>query len=51
MRAEKKTPKKKNRYVKPEINKHKAVALVSGSGSGSSCNYYSSRTTSNAYYY
>lgn len=39
----------KKEYIKPEIKKHKAVAVVSGSDC--SCNVYSASTCGNTYYH
>jgi len=41
--------KKKKKYIKPVIEKHESIAVISGSGS--SCNLYNSKTTSYAYYH
>jgi hypothetical protein len=37
----------KKQYSKPEVRKHKSVAVVSGSG----CSYYNSKTSGNTYYH
>ena len=37
----------KKAYVTPEIKKHKAAAIVSGSG----CSYYKSSSSGTTYYY
>jgi len=39
----------KKPYEKPLIEKHKSLAVISGSGS--SCNYYSSKAAANTYYH
>ncbi len=46
----KKEEMKKKVYVKPVVEKHKAVSLISGSGGGG-CNYYSSRAEGSIYYH
>lgn len=45
MKKNEKKEESKKAYVEPVIEKHKAVSLISGSGS--SCNLYSSSSTSN----
>ena len=39
----------KKEYLKPEIEKHKPVAVVAGSGS--SCGSYASRVSGGSYYH
>jgi hypothetical protein len=41
---------KKKEYVTPEIQKHKAAAIVSGSGDDDPC-YYKEKTFLNTYYH
>jgi len=41
--------KEKKNYEKPVIEKHKAISVISGSGS--SCNSYSSKTSGTTYYH
>ena len=45
-----KDAKSKKKYSKPEIQEHKALALISGSGDDD-CNYYVSRVDTDAYYF
>jgi hypothetical protein len=42
----------KKTYAKPQIQKHKALALISGSGGdGDDCNLYNSRRSGIVYYH
>ena len=45
-----KNTKEKKSYSKPQIEKHKALALISGSG-GDDCNLYSSKQDGLTYYH
>jgi hypothetical protein len=47
MLEEKKIETTKAVYVTPEIKKHKAASIVSGSG----CSYYSERVSGGTYYW
>jgi hypothetical protein len=44
-----KEEKEKKAYVKPQIEKHKAISIISGSGGG--CSFYNSRTRNSVYYH
>ena len=46
-KIETKTNVAKKQYAKPEIRKHKSVAVVSGSG----CSSYNSKKDGNTYYH
>jgi hypothetical protein len=48
---EKEEKKEKKEYITPEINKHKALAIMSGSGDDSDPCYYQSKTIGTTYYH
>lgn len=47
VKEKKKAKKAKKVYVSPEIKKHKAASIVSGTG----CSYYSERVGGGTYYW